>query len=142
MAAAPAAGSITLSGGTSVPGVVLFCRWLPVRHVCARRHGGSRNTLSPFPFRFCFIIFISTLCNTRVFASCQAHSSASTVASCAAAGLSELENFDKYDEESTTPDATAVIPTSSLCRASPRFSDHLMKQGPTLMVVSSLPLER
>ena len=73
----------------------------------------------------------------------QVHSSASKDAvSSVAAGPYELETTVKYEETSTTPDsATAVMHTNSLCFASPRSSDHL-KQGPTLMIVSSLPLEQ
>ena len=55
-------------------------------------------------------------------------------------GPSGLKTTDRSEEASTTPDsATAVMPTSSTCRASPRFSDHL-EQGPTLMIVRLLPL--
>ena len=65
------------------------------------------------------------------------HSSVSKdVASSAAA----VPSTDKYEAMLMLLDsATAVMPTSSFCRASPRVRDHL-KQGPTLMIVSLLPL--
>ena len=105
---------------------------------CVRVVMSDLGTPSHFRSKFASLFCLALAQYNHVDASCQVHSSVSNVASCAAAGPP-----DKYEESSTMPDsATAVMPTSSFCRASPRFSDHLLNQGLTLMIVSSFPLER